>query len=305
MAGSSLLALIDDITSLLDDVAVLSKVAVKKTSGVVGDDLALNAEQVTGFAASRELPVVWAVAKGSFVNKLILVPTALLISAFAPWAVMPLLMVGGIYLCFEGFEKVAHKLLHGKEDAAHAAELAAALRDVKVDLVALERERIKGAIRTDFILSAEIVVIALGTMATQPILSQIMALSVIGIAITVLVYGLVAAIVKLDDLGVALYNGPRAGKAFGALILRLAPVLMKTLSVVGIAAMFMVGGSIIAHGIPAIEHVVEAAVHGVGGGLLGTIVSTLLDALVGVVAGGIVVGVVSVPKLFRKAPAPK
>lgn len=305
MAGSSLLALIDDITSLLDDVAVLSKVAVKKTSGVVGDDLALNAEQVTGFAASRELPVVWAVAKGSFVNKLILVPTALLISAFAPWAVMPLLMVGGIYLCFEGFEKVAHKLLHGKEDAAHAAELAAALRDVKVDLVALERERIKGAIRTDFILSAEIVVIALGTMATQPILSQIMALSVIGIAITVLVYGLVAAIVKLDDLGVALYNGPRAGKAFGALILRLAPVLMKTLSVVGTAAMFMVGGSIIAHGIPAIEHVVEAAVHGVGGGLLGTIVSTLLDALVGVVAGGIVVGVVSVPKLFRKAPAPK
>ena len=305
MAGSSLLALIDDITSLLDDVAVLSKVAVKKTSGVVGDDLALNAEQVTGFAASRELPVVWAVAKGSFVNKLILVPTALLISAFAPWAVMPLLMVGGIYLCFEGFEKVAHKLLHGKEDAAHAAELAAALRDVKVDLVALERERIKGAIRTDFILSAEIVVIALGTMATQPILSQIMALSVIGIAITVLVYGLVAAIVKLDDLGVALYNGPRAGKAFGALILRLAPVLMKTLSVVGTAAMFMVGGSIIAHGIPAIEHVVEAAVHGVGGGLLGTIVSTLLDALVGVVAGGIVVGVVSVPKLFRKAPAPQ
>ncbi len=305
MAGSSLLALIDDITSLLDDVAVLSKVAVKKTSGVVGDDLALNAEQVTGFAASRELPVVWAVAKGSFVNKLILVPTALLISAFAPWAVMPLLMVGGIYLCFEGFEKVAHKLLHGKEDAAHAAELAAALRDVKVDLVALERERIKGAIRTDFILSAEIVVIALGTMATQPILSQIMALSVIGIAITVLVYGLVAAIVKLDDLGVALYNGPRAGKAFGALILRLAPVLMKTLSVVGTAAMFMVGGSIIAHGIPAIEHVVEAAVHGVGGGLVGTIVSTLLDALVGVVAGGIVVGVVSVPKLFRKAPAPK
>lgn len=305
MAGSSLLALIDDITSLLDDVAVLSKVAVKKTSGVVGDDLALNAEQVTGFAASRELPVVWAVAKGSFVNKLILVPTALLISAFAPWAVMPLLMVGGVFLCYEGFEKVAHKVLHGREDEAHAAELAAALRDVKVDLVALERERIKGAIRTDFILSAEIVVIALGTMATRPMPQQILALSVIGVAITVLVYGLVAAIVKLDDLGVVLYNGPRAGKAFGALILRLAPVLMKTLSVVGTAAMFMVGGSIIAHGIPAIEHVVEAAVHGVGGGLLGTLVSTLLDALVGVVAGGIVVGVVSVPKLFRKAPAPQ
>jgi predicted DNA repair protein MutK len=300
MAGSSLLALIDDITSLLDDVAVLSKVAVKKTSGVVGDDLALNAEQVTGFAAERELPVVWAVAKGSFVNKLILVPTALLISAFAPKLVIPLLMIGGVFLCFEGFEKVAHKLLHGAEDAAHKRKLAAALVDVKVDLVALEKERIKGAIRTDFILSAEIVVIALGTMATRPMVQQIGALSVIGVAITVLVYGLVGAIVKLDDLGLALFRGPKAGRALGALILRMAPWLMKTLSVVGTAAMFMVGGSIIAHGVPAIEHVIEAAAHGAGGGLLGGTVSTLLDALVGVVAGGIVVAVVSIPRLFRK-----
>jgi predicted DNA repair protein MutK len=298
--ASSLLALLDDITTLLDDVAVLSKVAVKKTSGVVGDDLALNAEQVTGFAAERELPVVWAVAKGSFVNKLILVPAALLISAFVPALVVPLLMVGGLYLCFEGFEKVAHKFLHRAEAEAHEAELARAVVDAQVDLVALERTRIKGAIRTDFILSAEIVVIALGTMATRPMLQQIVALSVIGIAITVLVYGLVAAIVKLDDLGLALHRGRGVGKPFGAMILRLAPMLMRTLSVVGTAAMFMVGGSILAHGVPAIEHVIEGAVHGVGGGILGTLVQTVLDALVGVVAGGVVVALVMGVKKLRK-----
>lgn len=298
--ASSLLALLDDITTLLDDVAVLSKVAVKKTSGVVGDDLALNAEQVTGFAAERELPVVWAVAKGSFVNKLILVPAALLISAFVPALVVPLLMVGGLYLCFEGFEKVAHKFLHRAESEAHEAELARAVVDVQVDLVALEQTRIKGAIRTDFILSAEIVVIALGTMATRPMLQQVVALSVIGIAITVLVYGLVAAIVKLDDLGLALHRGRGVGKAFGAMILRLAPMLMRTLSVVGTAAMFMVGGSILAHGVPAVEHVIEGAVHGVGGGILGTLVQTVLDALVGVVAGGVVVALVMGVKKLRK-----
>jgi predicted DNA repair protein MutK len=301
MAGSSLLALIDDITSLLDDVAVLSKVAVKKTSGVVGDDLALNAEQVTGFAAERELPVVWAVAKGSFVNKLILVPAALVISAFAPALVIPLLMVGGIFLCYEGFEKVTHKLLHAKEDAAHKAELSAALVDIEVDLVALEKERIKGAIRTDFILSAEIVVIALGTMATEPMLNQIGALSAIGILITVLVYGLVAAIVKLDDLGLQLHAAGGAFRPFGAFILRLAPLLLRTLTVVGTAAMFMVGGNIIAHGVSAIEHVVADAALAVGGGVLGTLLKTLLDALVGVIAGGIVVGVLAIPRLFKRA----
>jgi predicted DNA repair protein MutK len=301
MAGSSLLALIDDISTLLDDVAVLSKVAVKKTSGVVGDDLALNAEQVTGFAADRELPVVWAVAKGSFVNKLILVPSALLISAFAPRLVIPLLMIGGIFLCYEGFEKVAHKLLHAKEDAAHKAKLSEALVNVEVDLVALEQERIKGAIRTDFILSAEIVVIALGTMATQPMLRQIVALSVIGILITVLVYGLVAGIVKLDDLGLRLHGAGGPFKPFGAMILRLAPVLMRTLGVVGTAAMFMVGGSIIVHGIPALEHVVEDAVRAVAsGGIVAMLTRTVLDAFVGVVAGGLVVAVVSVPKLFKR-----
>src|SRR5690606_15358087 len=259
--ASSLLALLDDITTLLDDVAVLSKVAVKKTSGVVGDDLALNAEQVTGFQADRELPVVWAVAKGSFVNKLILVPAALLISAFAPRLIVPLLMVGGIFLCYEGFEKVWHKLAHREPnpEAKVAREVrVAALANPEVDLVALERTRIKGAIRTDFILSAEIVVIALGTMATAPMLQQVVALSIIGVGITVLVYGLVAGIVKLDDLGLQLvrtegsHAAAASARAFGATILRMAPWLMRTLSVVGTAAMFLVGGSIVAHGIPAL-----------------------------------------------------
>ena len=293
MAGSSLLALLDDITSLLDDVATLSKVAVQKTSGVVGDDLALNAEQVTGFAAERELPVVWAVTKGSFVNKAILVPAALLISAFAPRMIVPLLMIGGLYLCYEGFEKIAHKLLHAREEAAHRAALRAAMLDTKVDLVALERDRIKGAIRTDFILSAEIVVIALGTMATAPILEQVVALTLIAIMITVLVYGLVAGIVKLDDLGLRLHKGRGPSRAFGAAILRLAPYLMRTLSVVGTAAMFMVGGSILVHGMPPVEHLIIGAGDAVGRGLAGTVVRTLLDALVGVVAGGAAVGLLA------------
>ena len=301
MAGSSLLALLDDITTLLDDVAVLSKVAVQKTSGVVGDDLALNAEQVTGFAAERELPVVWAVTKGSFINKAILVPAALLISAFAPGLVVPLLMIGGLYLCYEGFEKIAHKLLHAKEDAAHRAALLAALVDVQVDLVALERVRIRGAIRTDFILSAEIVVIALGTMATAPLRQQIVALTLIAILITVLVYGLVAGIVKLDDLGLKLHKRRGVARAFGAGILRTAPYLMRTLSVVGTAAMFLVGGSILVHGVPPIEHLIVGAGDAVGRGLSGTVVRSLLDTLVGVLAGAIVVGIVALKP--KKAPA--
>lgn len=294
MAGTSLLALLDDITSLLDDVATLSKVAVQKTSGVVGDDLALNAEQVTGFAAERELPVVWAVTKGSFVNKAILVPAALLISAFAPSLIVPLLMIGGLYLCYEGFEKIAHSFLNAKDAAAHRAELRAASADPAIDLGALERDRIKGAIRTDFVLSAEIVVIALGTMATAPIQTQIVALSAIAVAITVLVYGLVAAIVKLDDLGVRLLRGSGAARALGAGILRLAPYLMKTLSIVGTAAMFMVGGSILVHGAPPIEQLITGAGAAAGGGLLGTLVRTVLDALAGVVAGAIAVGAAAV-----------
>jgi predicted DNA repair protein MutK len=244
---------------------------------------------------------VWAVTKGSFVNKAILVPAALLISAFAPRMIVPLLMIGGLYLCFEGFEKIAKKLLHAKEEAAHKAALHAALADTTVDLVALERDRIKGAIRTDFILSAEIVVIALGTMATAPLREQVVALTLIAILITVLVYGLVAGIVKLDDLGLRLHAAGGPFKPFGAMILRLAPVLMRTLGVVGTAAMFMVGGSIIVHGIPALEHVVEGAVHAVvSGGIVAMLTRTVLDAFVGVVAGGLVVAVVSVPRLFKR-----
>jgi len=302
MAGSSLLALLDDISTLLDDVAVLSKVAVTKTSGVVGDDLALNAEQVAGFTADRELPVVWAVTKGSFVNKAILVPTALVISAFAPRLIVPLLMIGGLFLCYEGVEKLVHKYLHAKEDEAERAARVQAVADAAVDIVAFEKARIKGAIRTDFILSAEIVVIALGTMATAPIQQQIVALTLIGIVITVLVYGLVAGIVKLDDLGLRLHKGTGVGKAFGAWILRAAPYLMKSLTVIGTAAMFMVGGSILVHGIPAVEHLITAAGEGAGPPLLGTLVRTLLDALFGMLAGAVAVGIVSlVPR--RKAAA--
>lgn len=297
MAGASLLALLDDITTLLDDVATMSKVAVQKTSGVVGDDLALNAEQVVGFSPERELPVVWEVAKGSLVNKLILVPTALLISAFAPKLIVPLLMVGGLFLCFEGFEKVFHTWLHSAEDASHADALHAAVQDKAIDLVTLERTRIKGAIRTDFILSAEIVVIALGTMATAPMLQQIGALSVIGIGITVLVYGLVAGIVKLDDLGLRLIAAGGAGKALGAGILRSAPWLMKALSVGGTAAMFLVGGTILAHGIPPVEHGIAAAAEAVGA--LGGPLTLLLEGAFGMAAGGGVVALLTLGKRLR------
>lgn len=304
--ASSLLALLDDITSLLDDVAVLSKVAVKKTAGVVGDDLALNAEQVTGFQAERELPVVWAVAKGSLVNKLILVPTALLITAFAPRLILPLLMLGGVFLCFEGFEKVWHKLAHrpSAPDERVAREVrVAALANPEVDLVALERTRIRGAIRTDFILSAEIVVIALGTMSDAPMAQLVLALSAIGVGITVLVYGLVAGIVKIDDLGLQLlrtdgeHAAAASARAFGATILRVAPWLMRTLSVVGTAAMFLVGGSIVAHGVPAIEHAVAVVVGGVGAA--GAVLKPLVDAVVGIVVGGLVVGVLTVGARVR------
>ena len=297
MAGASLLALIDDITTILDDVATMSKVAVQKTSGVVGDDLALNAEQVVGFSPEREIPVVWAVAKGSFVNKLILVPAALLISAFAPRLIVPLLMIGGLYLCYEGFEKVFHKWLHTPEDAAHQQKVREAVKDATVDLVALERTRIKGAIRTDFILSAEIVVIALGTMASAPMLQQIAALSVIAIGITVLVYGLVAGIVKLDDLGLRLIAAGGAGKRLGAGIIWIAPWLLKTLSVVGTAAMFLVGGTILAHGIPPVEHLFAAVAEGVGA--FGGIVTLLLEAAFGVAAGGLTVAALMIGQLLR------
>ena len=323
MPASSLLALLDDIASLLDDVAtmtkvaaksataaaddvaLLSKVAAKKTAGVLGDDLALNAEQVTGVRADRELPVVWAVAKGSFVNKLILVPAALAISAVAPWAVTPLLMVGGLYLCFEGFEKVAHKLLHGKEEGPRDAERTAALLRGDVDLAQVEKDKVKGAVRTDFVLSAEIIVIALGTVAGVRFGTRVAVLAAVAVAMTVGVYGLVAAIVKLDDLGLHLNRSEgssgfaRARRAVGGGILRGAPILMKGLSVAGTAAMFLVGGGILVHGIPPLHHLAEGIA--ARGGLAGSLGPTLVGALAGVVAGGLaVLAVKAGAKVFRK-----
>lgn len=259
MAGASLLALLDDIATVLDDVAILTKVAAKKTSGVLGDDLALNAQQVAGVRAEREIPVVWAVAKGSFVNKLILVPAALLIAYFVPWLVTPLLVLGGLFLCFEGVEKLWHKIAHREAEEAEAEKLTEALVQPDVDLVAFEKDKIKGAIRTDFILSAEIIVIALGIVAGKPLTTQILVLSSIAIAMTIGVYGLVAAIVKLDDAGLALSRRQGALRALGRGLLALAPRLMKVLAFVGTAAMFLVGGGILVHAWPALHHLLEAA----------------------------------------------
>ena len=293
MAAGSLLALLDDIATMLDDVSVMTKVAAKKTAGVLGDDLALNAQQVTGVDTSREIPVVWAVAKGSFINKLILVPAALAISYFIPWLITPLLMIGGAYLCFEGAEKLVHKFLHSKqEDAAHEKELAQAVADTKIDLIALEKDKIKGAIRTDFILSAEIIVIALGTVASATFTKQVTVVSLIAIVMTVGVYGLVAGIVKLDDLG--LYMMLRKGKSFikqlirkvGNWLLNATPYLMRFLSIAGTAAMFLVGGSIIGHGILALHHLADPLKE------TSFILPMLLDAVVGLAVGIICVVVV-------------
>ncbi|TAK81759.1 MAG: DUF808 domain-containing protein [Aquabacterium sp.] len=295
MAGSSLLVLIDDIATILDDVAVLSKVAAKKTAGVLGDDLALNAQQVTGVTADRELPVVWAVAKGSFINKAILVPAALAISAFAPWLVTPLLMVGGAFLCFEGFEKLAHKFLHSPdEDEAHHAELKNALANPALDLVAFEKDKVKGAVRTDFILSAEIIAITLGTVADKDLLTQSTVLTAIAIIMTVGVYGLVGGIVKLDDLGLYLSRFGGIKRAIGLGLLKAAPWLMKFLSVAGTAAMFLVGGGILVHGVPVVHHWVEHVGQGAGG--FGGLVSAVLNGLIGVAAGAAVLVGVSVVK---------
>jgi len=306
MAGGSLLALLDDIASVLDDVTVMSKVAAKKTAGVLGDDLALNAQQVTGVNADRELPVVWAVAKGSLKNKAILVPAALAISAFIPWLITPLLMIGGAFLCYEGFEKLAHKYLHSKaEDEQHHAEHVAALSDPAVDLCEVEKDKIKGAIRTDFILSAEIIVISLGTVAGAPFGQQVAVLVAIALAMTVGVYGLVAGIVKLDDAGLYLSRkASSAAQGLGKLLLALAPRLMKFLSVVGTAAMFMVGGGIVAHSLPALHHFSEGVAHSVEGvpaigGVLAAIAPTVVDALAGVLIGAAVLLVVTIVQRMR------
>ena len=305
MAGASLLALLDDIASVLDDVAAMTKVATKKTAGVLGDDLALNAQQVTGVKADRELPVVWAVAKGSLRNKAILVPAALAISALAPWAVTPLLMAGGLFLCYEGVEKLAHKLLRDPaEDRARHDERSKALATPSVDVVALEKEKIRGAVRTDFILSAEIIVITLGTVTGMPFGSQVSVLLAIALIMTAGVYGLVAGIVKLDDAGLHLSlrsgdgGGAAALRALGRGILRAAPWLMKALSVAGTAAMFLVGGGILTHGIAWLHHLSDGAgelASGLpaAGGLLGVLAPMLVDATAGIAAGALALAAVT------------
>jgi len=307
MAAGSLLALIDDIASVLDDVALMSKVAAKKTAGVLGDDLALNAQQVTGVHADRELPVVWSVALGSLRNKAILVPAALAISAFLPQAITPLLMLGGAYLCFEGFEKLAHKYLHSAaEDAAHEEELVTALA-AGADMRAVEQDKIKGAVRTDFILSAEIIVIALGVVneGGASFGAQVAALVAVAVAMTIGVYGLVAAIVKIDDVGLWLSRKSGAlARGIGSLLLAAAPRLMKALSVIGTVAMFMVGGGIIGHAVEPLHHLAEGAAHAVAGvpvagGLLAAVAPTVVDAVAGVVIGALVLLVVSVVQRLR------
>ena len=305
MAGSSLLLLIDDIAAVLDDVAVMTKVAAKKTAGVLGDDLALNAEQVAGVRAERELPVVWAVAKGSFINKAILVPAALLISAFVPWLITPLLIIGGLYLCYEGVEKLAHKFMHSdaEEKAEHDA-LEAALHNPHVDMVEYEKEKIKGAVRTDFVLSAEIIVITLGAVAQAAFSVQVAAVVIVAILMTVGVYGFVGLIVKLDDMGLHLLQkqGQGAWLGFqhklGQGLLVTAPKLMKFLSVAGTVAMFLVGGGILGHGLP-IFHSIGHSIQHYYGGVAATLGSSLMSMVLGVVAGAIALVVVNlVTKIF-------
>lgn len=289
MAGASLLTLLDDIAAVLDDVALMSKMAAKKTAGVLGDDLALNAQQVSGVASEREIPVVWAVAKGSFKNKLILVPSALFISAFIPWLIMPLLLIGGLFLCFEGAEKILEKLFphsHQHEEKEEQVNTGESAEEY-------EKRKVAGAIRTDFILSAEIIVIALGTVTGSSIVTQILVVSLIAVLMTIGVYGLVAGIVKLDDLGFYLErtsNGEGLKSKLGGALVAFAPKLMKMLAIVGTAAMFLVGGGIVVHNVPAIHHLIEPIIMDFRGHTIATaIVPTLLNGVVGVIAGLVVV----------------
>ena len=295
--ATSLLALLDDIATVLDDVTVMTKVAAQRTAAVLGDDLALNAEQVSGVRAERELPVVWAVFKGSARNKCILVPAALLLAAFADFLITPLLMLGGCYLCYEGFEKIAATFLHPGEKEQEMEEMLTALHDPKTDLVEFEHRKIKGAIRTDFVLSMEIIVIALGTVQDAAFITQIGVVTAIAVIMTIGVYGIVAAIVKLDDVGLYLVEvGGESGfkRWLGDRLLAFAPYLMKGLTIVGTAAMFLVGGGILAHGIPGVEHLLEAIVQPLDsvsnlGSTLATVMTLLLNTVLGIIAGAFLV----------------
>ncbi len=312
--ASGFLMLLDDIATILDDVSVMTKVAAKKTAGILGDDLALNAEQVTGIQANRELPVVWAVARGSLGNKLILVPSALLLSSLVPWLIEPLMILGGTFLCFEGCEKLAHKFLHPKATQEHTERHKVNVADTQVDLVAAEKSKVKGAVRTGFILSAEIIVITLGTVATAGFLTQVGVLVATSMLMTVGVYGLVAGIVKLDDIGLHLMKAP-AGLAaaqpaalrfrMGRMIVGGTPYLMKFLSIAGTAAMFLVGGGILAHGIPPAHHLIEGMQQrllqmGGVGGVLSVIAGMAGHAVLGIMIGVCVLAVVELVKRFRR-----
>ncbi|MCG7495389.1 DUF808 domain-containing protein [Vibrio sp. Of7-15] len=305
MAGLSLLTLLDDIATVLDDVALMSKVAAKKTAGVLGDDLALNAQQVSGVAAEREIPVVWSVAKGSFRNKLILVPAALLMSALAPWLIVPCLLLGGLFLCFEGAEKIIEKLFHKKDSQEEENGLQSESALDSDSIEQYEKKKIAGAIRTDFILSAEIIVIALGTVQEQAMATQVLVVSLIALVMTIGVYGLVAGIVKLDDLGFYFQRrsegkGPLA--VIGTGLVSFAPKLMRFLTVIGTAAMFLVGGGIVVHSVPAIHHLIEPILFELPKITLVTaIVPALLNGVVGLVAGAVVVGVVTLASKLRTA----
>ncbi|MGE9549781.1 DUF808 family protein [Erwinia amylovora] len=293
MAGSSLLTLLDDIATLLDDISVMGKVAAKKTAGVLGDDLSLNAQQVSGVRANRELPVVWGVAKGSFLNKLILVPLALVISALAPWAITPLLMVGGAYLCYEGVEKVFHSLHKDKSEKTDQAREQRLRNLGKQEAAEFEKKKVKGAVRTDFILSAEIVAITLGIVSEAPLLNQVLILSGIAILVTIGVYGIVACIVKIDDLGLWLkQKSSSLAQGIGGALLAMAPWMMKVLSVVGTVAMFLVGGGIIAHGIPLVHHVISDFTADYSG-LMASLLSNLANLVLGFIVGSIVLSVVN------------
>ncbi len=306
MATGSFFLLLDDIAAVLDDVAVMTKVAAKKTAGVLGDDLALNANQVSGVRAERELPVVWAVAKGSLLNKAILVPLALFISFYLPSLVIPLLMLGGAYLCFEGVEKIAHKFLHSaEEETEHHTQHIEALNKENIDMVAYEKDKIKGAIRTDFILSAEIIVIALGTVKNAAFSNQIAVLIGISLLMTVGVYGLVGLIVKLDDMGFYLQRQKAKWQhVLGGAFIAFAPKLMKFLSFAGTVAMFTVGGAILVHGIPMVHHAIESLTHGIQNGFLSGLTSIVLEGLFGILAGIVCLivflSVTKIKNLFHK-----
>ncbi|EKM7175787.1 DUF808 domain-containing protein [Cronobacter sakazakii] len=303
MAGSSLLTLLDDIATLLDDISMMGKLAAKKTAGVLGDDLSLNAQQVTGVRANRELPVVWAVAKGSLLNKLILVPLALIISAFAPWAITPLLMVGGAFLCFEGVEKVMHSI-HARKHKETPEQKQQRLNEIaKQDPKLYERDKVKGAVRTDFILSAEIVAITLGIVAEAPLLNQVLVLSGIAVLVTLGVYGIVGVIVKLDDMGYWLADKRSAlARGVGKGLLVTAPWLMKALSVLGTIAMFLVGGGIVVHGIAPLHHGIEHWAQSLGG-VGAAVMPTVLNLVLGFILGAVVLAVVALIGRLRGKPA--